>query len=167
MVNERGEIKIKYANGGRMVENEIWDNYRFILPVRTSHFRSVSKTISIPEDLGCRCNWRTYRSWCGILDTSSGFHWEIFGYTRLLVGCHGIAQTDSSQRSSSRFWGLSLEYSEDGLHALLNGALRWIPIALTWKCCNDLLNLCVQHHIEAQLILCSHHEDVHLGTYVF
>jgi hypothetical protein len=63
--------------------------------------------------------------------------------------------------------GLSLEHSEDGLHALLNGALRWIPIALTWKCCSDLLNLCLQHLIEAQLILCSHREVVHLGTYVF
>jgi hypothetical protein len=45
-----GEIKIKYANGGRR------DNYQFILPVRASHFRSVSKTVSIPEDLGRRCD---------------------------------------------------------------------------------------------------------------
>jgi hypothetical protein len=42
-----------------------------------------------------------------------------------------------------------------------------MPIALMWKCCSDLLNLCLQHLIEAQLILCSHHEPVHLGTYVF
>jgi hypothetical protein len=49
----------------------------------------------------------------------------------------------------------------------LNGALRWIPIALTWKCCSDLLNLCLQHLIEAQLILHSHHEAIHLGIYVF
>jgi hypothetical protein len=49
----------------------------------------------------------------------------------------------------------------------LNGALRWIPIALTWKCYSDLLNLCLQHLIEAQLILCSHREAVHLGTFVF
>jgi hypothetical protein len=49
----------------------------------------------------------------------------------------------------------------------LNRALRWILIALTWKCYSDLLNLCLQHLIEAQLILCSHHEAVHLGTYVF
>jgi hypothetical protein len=45
----------------------------------------------------------------------------------------------------------------------LNGALRWIPIAFTWKCCSDLLNLCLQHLIEAQLILHSHCEAVHLG----
>jgi hypothetical protein len=51
----KGEIKIKYANGGRRVENKMLDNYRFILPVRASHFRSVSKSISIPEDLGHRC----------------------------------------------------------------------------------------------------------------
>jgi hypothetical protein len=73
----------------------------------------------------------------------------------------------SSQRSSNSFWGLSHEHSEDGLHALLNGSLRCIPIALMWKCCSDLLNLCLQHIIEAQLILCSHHEAVYLGTYVF
>jgi hypothetical protein len=62
--------------------------------------------------------------------------------------------------------GLSIEHSEDGLHALLNGALRWIPNALTWKCYSDLLNLCLQHLIEAQLILRSHGEAVHFGTYV-
>jgi hypothetical protein len=45
----------------------------------------------------------------------------------------------------------------------LNGALTWIPIALTWKCYNDLLNLCLQHLIEAQLILDSHCEAVYLG----
>jgi hypothetical protein len=65
------------------------------------------------------------------------------------------------------FWGLSLEHGGDGLHAFLNGALRWIPIALTWKCCSDLLNLCLQHLNETQLILRSHFEVVHLGTYVF
>jgi hypothetical protein len=57
MVDERErEIKIKCANGGRRVENKISDNYRFILPVRVSHFRSVSKTISTPEDLGYQCD---------------------------------------------------------------------------------------------------------------
>jgi hypothetical protein len=65
------------------------------------------------------------------------------------------------------FGAFSLEHSEDGLHALLNGALRWIPIALMWKCCSDLLNLCLQHLIEAQLILRSYREVVHLSTYVF
>jgi hypothetical protein len=30
------------------------DNYRFILLARASHFRSVSKTVSIPEILGHR-----------------------------------------------------------------------------------------------------------------
>jgi hypothetical protein len=36
-----------------------------------------------------------------------------------------------------------------------------------WKCCSDLLNLCLQHLIEAQLILLSHREVVHLATYAF
>jgi hypothetical protein len=56
------EIIIKYANARRSVKNKIWDNYRFILQVKPSHFRSVSKTVSISEDLGCWCDWRTYRS---------------------------------------------------------------------------------------------------------
>jgi hypothetical protein len=74
MVDERGRDKIKYVNGGRGAENEMGDNYRFILPTIASHFRSVSKTVFIPEDLGCRCDWRTCRCRCGILDTPSGFH---------------------------------------------------------------------------------------------
>jgi hypothetical protein len=40
----------RYENGETRAENKIWDNYQFILPVGASHFRSVSKTISIPED---------------------------------------------------------------------------------------------------------------------
>jgi hypothetical protein len=50
------EIKIEFENGGRRAENKICDNYRLVLPVRVSHFRSVTKTISIPEDLGRRCD---------------------------------------------------------------------------------------------------------------
>jgi hypothetical protein len=45
----------------------------------------------------------------------------------------------------------------------LNGGLRRTPITLTWNCYRDLLNLCLQHLIEAQLVLCSHCESVHLG----
>jgi hypothetical protein len=53
MVHERGrDEKSNMQNGGRRVENGMQDNYRFILPTRASHFRSVSKTVSIPEDLG-------------------------------------------------------------------------------------------------------------------
>jgi hypothetical protein len=134
--------------------------------VSVSHFMSVSKINSIPEDLGHRCDWRTCRSRRGILHAPRKFYRKNLGCARLLVGCHGFSQTDSSQRSSSRFWGLSLEHSEDGLHTFLNGALRWIPIALMWKCCSDLLNLCLQHLIEAQLILCSHCKAIHLGAYI-
>jgi hypothetical protein len=70
MVDERGRDKNQICNGGRRAENEMRDNYRFILPVRVSPFRSVSKTISIPEDLGRWCNWRTCRSRRGILAAS-------------------------------------------------------------------------------------------------
>jgi hypothetical protein len=66
------------------------DNYRFILSARASHFRSVSKIVSIPEDLGRRCDWRTCHSRCGILDASRKFRQKILGYAGLLIGCHSI-----------------------------------------------------------------------------
>jgi hypothetical protein len=50
MVDERGRDKNEICNGGIRAENEMRDNYKFILPVRASHFRSMSKTISIPGD---------------------------------------------------------------------------------------------------------------------
>jgi hypothetical protein len=34
------------------------DNYWFILLARASHFRYVSKTVSVLEDLGRQCDWR-------------------------------------------------------------------------------------------------------------
>jgi hypothetical protein len=105
--------------------------------MRASHFRSVRKTISIPKDLGHRCDWRTCHSRRGILDASRKFHRKILDYARLLI------LTDSFQRSFSRFCSLFLKYSEDGPHTILNGGLRRIPI--TWNCCRDLLNLCFQY----------------------
>jgi hypothetical protein len=135
MVDERGRDKNQIYNGGRRAKNEMRDNYRFILPTRASHFRSVSKTVSIPKDLGHWCDWRTCRSRCGILDMSRKFHRRILNCVGLLI------LTDSSHRSSSRFWSLFLEHSEDGPHTLLNGGLRRIPITLTWNCYRDLLNL--------------------------
>jgi hypothetical protein len=45
----------------------------------------------------------------------------------------------------------------------LNGGLRRIHVTLTWNCYRDLLNLCLQHLTEAQLVLCSYCETVHLG----
>jgi hypothetical protein len=42
--------KSKNANGGRKTEKQIRDNYQFNLLMRASYFRSVSKTVSIPED---------------------------------------------------------------------------------------------------------------------
>jgi hypothetical protein len=72
------------------------DNYRFILPVRASHFSSVSETVSIPEDLGHWCDWRTCRSRRGILDASRKFYRKILGYARLLIGCHSISRPSIS-----------------------------------------------------------------------
>jgi hypothetical protein len=50
----------------------------------------VSKTISIPEDLGHRCDWRTCHSRHGILDASRKFHRKNLDFARLLIGCHSI-----------------------------------------------------------------------------
>jgi hypothetical protein len=133
------------------------DNYRFILSVRASHFRSVSKTVSIPEDLGRWRDWRTRHIRHGILGASSTFHRRILDCAGLLI------LTDSSQRSFSWFFSIFLEHIEDGPHTLLNRGLRRIPITLTWNCCRDLLNLCLQHLIEAQLVLRSYCEAVHVG----
>jgi hypothetical protein len=116
----------------------------------------MSKTVSILEDLGHRCDWRTCHSRHGILDELRKFRRKILGCARLLI------LTDSSQRLFSRFWGIFLEHSEDGPHTILNGCLRRIPITLTWNSCTNLLNLCLQHLIEAQLVLCSYCEADHL-----
>jgi hypothetical protein len=86
-----GEIKIKYANGGKRAENEMWDNYRFILSMRASHFRSVSKTIFIHEDLGHWCDWRTCHSRRDILDASRKIHRKILGCAELLIRCQHSA----------------------------------------------------------------------------
>jgi hypothetical protein len=72
------------------VKKDILDNYRFILSARALHLRSVKKTVSIPEDLGCRCDWITYRNRHGILNTSRKFCRKILGCVGLLIGCHSI-----------------------------------------------------------------------------
>jgi hypothetical protein len=97
MVDERGRDKNQICNGGRRAENEMRYNYRFILPVRASHFRSVSKTISIPEDLGHRHDWRTCHSRCDILDASRKFWRKILDCAGLLNGCHSILRPSVSQ----------------------------------------------------------------------
>jgi hypothetical protein len=43
MVDEKGRDKNQICNGGRRAENEMRDNYRFILPMKASHFRSVAR----------------------------------------------------------------------------------------------------------------------------
>jgi hypothetical protein len=56
MVDERGRDKNQICNGGRRAKNEMRDNYQFILLARASHFRYVSKIVSISEDLGRWCD---------------------------------------------------------------------------------------------------------------
>jgi hypothetical protein len=107
-----GEIKIKYANGGRRAENEMRDNYQFILPVRASHFRSVSKTGSIPEDLGHRCDWRTCRRRRDILDASRKFCRKLLGCVGLLIRCYSIPD-------ASRKYANEEGSSSKGIYVLL------------------------------------------------
>jgi hypothetical protein len=66
------------------------DNYRFILPARASHFRSMSKTIFITKDLGRRRNSRTCHGKHGTLDASRKFWQKNIGCTGLLIGCHSF-----------------------------------------------------------------------------
>jgi hypothetical protein len=73
MMDERGRDKNQICNSGRRAGKRMRDNYRFILLVRVSHFRSVSKTVSIPKDLGCWHDWGTCHSRRGILNTSRKF----------------------------------------------------------------------------------------------
>jgi hypothetical protein len=84
------EIKINYAvvEEGRKIKCEITTG----LFSRWEHhfFRSVSKTVSIPEDLGHQCDWRTYHSRRGILDASRKFRRKILGCAELLIECHSI-----------------------------------------------------------------------------
>jgi hypothetical protein len=90
MVDERGRDKNQLCSGGRTAENRMRDNYQFILPMRASHFRFVSKAASIPEDLGHQRDWRTCNSRHGILDASRKFRRKILGCAGLLIGCHSI-----------------------------------------------------------------------------
>jgi hypothetical protein len=90
MMDERGRDENQICNVRTRAENDMRDNYRFILLMRVSHFRYVSKTISIPEDLGRWHNWRTCRSKRGILDTSRKFWRKILSCAGLLIGCHSI-----------------------------------------------------------------------------
>jgi hypothetical protein len=97
MVDERGRDKNQICNDARRVKNEMRDNYRFIHPARASHFRSMRKTVSISEDLGHQCDWRTCRSRRGILDASRKLCRKILGCVGLLIGCHSILRPSVSR----------------------------------------------------------------------
>jgi hypothetical protein len=57
----------------------------------------VSKTVSIPEDLSHRHDWRACHSRRGILGVSRKFCRKILGCTRLLIGCHSIRRPSVSR----------------------------------------------------------------------
>jgi hypothetical protein len=63
---------------------------------RVSQFRSVNKNVSIPEDLGRRCNWRTCHSRRCILDASRKIRRNLV-CTGLLIGCHSIMRPSVSR----------------------------------------------------------------------
>jgi hypothetical protein len=67
-------------------KNQVWDNYWFNLLARASHFRSVSKTVSIPWRLIHRCDWRLWRGRCGMFVVPQKFARWIIGCVRLLSG---------------------------------------------------------------------------------
>jgi hypothetical protein len=90
MVDKRGRDKNQICNGGREAESGMRDNYRFNFPVRASHFRSVSKTISIPEDLGHQHNWRTCRNRRGILHALRKFRQKILGHATEIWTSHSF-----------------------------------------------------------------------------
>jgi hypothetical protein len=50
----------------------------------------VTKTVSIPEELGCWCNSRICRSRRVILDLMRRFHRKILDCAGLLIGWHSI-----------------------------------------------------------------------------
>jgi hypothetical protein len=86
--------------------------------VRASHFESVSKTVSIPEDLGQWCDWRTCRSRRGILDVSRKFCRKILGYAGFLIGRHSIPlQSDRDHDLVALLITLALESEHLLFHA--------------------------------------------------
>jgi hypothetical protein len=62
-----------------------------------SHFRFVSKTIFISEDLCCRYDWRTCHSRHGIFDVSRKFHRKILSCAGLLIRCNSILRPSISR----------------------------------------------------------------------
>jgi hypothetical protein len=57
----------------------------------------------------------------------------------------------TSQRFFRRLRALSFEYGGDGLHTLLNEAIRGNQVTLAWKCSRDLLIFCFQNIFETPL----------------
>jgi hypothetical protein len=86
MVDERGRDKNQICNGGRRAANGMRNNYRFILPVRAPHFRSMSKIVSIPDEFAHRRDYITCCSRRGILDVSRKFRRKILGCAGFLSG---------------------------------------------------------------------------------
>jgi hypothetical protein len=50
----------------------------------------VNKTVSIPEDLDCRCDRRTCHNRHGIVDALRKFQKRILDCAGFLIGCHSI-----------------------------------------------------------------------------
>jgi hypothetical protein len=97
MVDERGRDKNQICDGGRREENEMRGKYRFILSVRASHFRHVSKTISISEDLGRQCDWRTCHTDMAFLTRRENFSEKFsiaLGFLSGVIAFHGLLFRD-------------------------------------------------------------------------
>jgi hypothetical protein len=73
----------------------------------------VSKTVSIPEDLGHWCEWRTCHIRRAFLDASRKFRRKILGCAGLLIGCHSILWPSVSRLRATfhmLWWHLHASY---------------------------------------------------------
>jgi hypothetical protein len=135
------------------------DNYRYILPVRASHFRSVRKTISIPKDLGHRCDWRTCRSRRDILDASRKFRRKILGCIGLLIRCHSIPQPSVSRlRTTSHvLWqNLHASYSSQARESVdLNLEAAYVVLVVV----DELLMNPMNFHVDDPSHFINGHSD--------
>jgi hypothetical protein len=78
----------------------------------------------------------------------------------------GVFLINFPQKIFSRVRSLSLKQSRDGFHTHLNRGIGGIPIIWAWKFHRNMLNLSLQHDVEAELILHSYSEIVHIRAHV-
>jgi hypothetical protein len=127
--------------------------------VRASHFRSVSKIVSIPKDLGHRCNWRTCHSSRGILDASRKFCRKILGCTGLLIRCQSIMWPSVSRlRATSHVLWQNL-HASDSFQALESVDSNMTAACEVLKVVDELLLNPINFHVDDPSCLINGHSD--------